>query len=233
MFQKALLILLLAAPLATAGPMPRSAFTPDQLDAAVAKAKEDGKPIAFINTELDSTCPKCQSATSEALKRMRSKYVLVIKDKTDTTPSELVAAYSETNRKKGNNFPIISVVRPEDMKLLGGTSYKQIAKDARGAFKDLEKEVSTTLASAGKPEEKTKPAADTKPAATENNDDGSYGATSDMKKWTNTKGRTIVAKVISSDELTVTFQLETGKVIEYPLAHLSATSRDVIEAMNE
>ncbi len=50
-----------------------------------------------------------------------------------------------------------------------------------------------------------------------------------MQEWTDVRGRSMNAELLDANDLTATFKLETGKVIDLPLTKLSAESRKTIE----
>lgn len=219
---KNLKVLLLAASLITAAhgaSAPRGSFTAGEYEAAKAKAIESGKPIAIVVTELKSSCPKCLAGNAEVFKRMKSDYVLVIDDKNTkgSLPDKVKQNTYPIYKSKGNIIPIVAVLSPQNDKLLGGLCYKQISGDGRNAFKTLEREVAGKLAEEAVPEAAP---ADDKPAAK-----------GGMRKWTNTEGQSIMAEAISSNQTSVTFKLENGQVVDYPLEKLSEESRKLASGM--
>jgi hypothetical protein len=195
---------------------PRGSFQAGEYEAAKAEAIETGKPIAIVTTELKSSCPKCLNANEEVFKQMKSDYIFVINDDKagkGKLPKNVEQTTYEIYKSKGNVIPIVAVLSPEDDKLLGGLSYKQIAGDGKKAFKTLETEI------AGKLE--NQPAKET-PATT-----GSR-----IREWTNMDGKTIRAEALSSDGVSVTLKLENGRVVDYALDKLSEKSREhVTEAL--
>lgn len=196
---------------------PRGSFFSGDYEAAKAKAKETGKPIAIVVTNLNSSCPKCVSGTEAVFKEMKSDYIIVIDDD-KANKGKLPKATAQNTypiyKSKGNITPIVAVLSHEDERLLGGLCYKQISGDGRKAFKTLDAEIAAKLAEqpAGKPATPEKAAPST-------------GGTRD---WTNSDGKTIRAEAISSDGDSVTLKLESGKVVDYPLDKLSETSRKLV-----
>ncbi len=212
----------LIAPAAFATDAPRGSFSGADYEAAKAKSLETGKPIAVVVTDTKSSCPKCQMGNAEVFKQMRSDYVLVMKDaaNNDTLPENIAQRTYEVYKSKGNIIPIVTVLSPDDQ-VVGGLCYKQIAADSRKAFRELDKEVEAGLASAVTPE--TPDPADKTPepaAATE---------AGEMREWTNVLGKTITAEALAVTATTVTFKMEDGKVVDYPLDRLSEESRELLE----
>ncbi|MCW1886819.1 thioredoxin family protein [Luteolibacter flavescens] len=213
---KAFLLFTLLAGAAFAAEAPRGSFTGADYEAARAKSKETGKPIAVVVTDTESTCPMCQSGNEAIFKQMRSDYILVIEDEArkDKLPGNIKQATYETYKTKGNVIPIVTVFSSEaDNKILGGMCYKQIGEDSRKAFKNLDAEVEKAAASV------PAKAAETKDA------DKSSG----MREWTNAEGKKIKAELVSSTDTKATFKLENGKTVEYALDKLSKESREEIE----
>jgi len=226
----AIALVILLAPSVFAEAAPRGSFSGSDFEAAKAKAKETGKPIAVVVTNTESSCPKCQAGNVEVFKQMRSDYVLVVNDeaKKDKLPANIEQRTYEIYKSKGNVIPIVAVLSPADDKVLGGLCYKQISADSRKAFKNLEAEVASAMANAtpAAAEPAVKPAAATpeKPAAT-----AEACETGGMREWKNIDGKTIKAEALGATDLVVTFKLENGKVLDYPLNKLSEASRNDVE----
>lgn len=223
-FVKILALLMCFLSAAQAATAPRGSYTAGEYAAAKAKAIEIGKPIAIITTELKSSCPKCQAGNEAVFKQMKDDYVLVIND--DKSKEKLPDAVKQRTfpiyKSKGNFIPIVAVLSHTDERLLGGLCYNQISKDGKKAFTTLEKEVADAIAKA--PAAQPAPAAKSqqKPAAKEN------GGSGGMREWVNSDGKSIKAEAISRSETAVTFKLENGNVVDYPLDKLSENSRKVI-----
>lgn len=77
----------------------------------------------------------------------------------------------------------------------------------------------------GAAETSTAAAAET---AETSSDTTAKGPLIDTRSWTNAEGRVIRAAVKSADDTTVTFLMEGGKEVKYPLDKLSAESRQMI-----
>lgn len=223
------LILLLCAGFSTmayAQRAPRTAFAADKMEEAKAEALAKGKPIAVIITDTKSSCPKCQDGNVEAFARLRSKYVMVIEDEASKgkLPQDVRQTVNTVFTTKGNIIPIVAVIANDDYRLLGGLCYKQISEGESKAFRALEQEVEESLAKGGGAAVAAKPAAQSAtPAATAKASDEE---TSEIRDWTNLGGKTIRAAAIAFDDGKVSFRMENGKVVDYPVKNLSEESRE-------
>lgn len=224
MIGKIIFVGLLATGIASAQKAPRGTFNASQFAEAKAEAAAEGKNIAVIYTEIDSTCPKCRWGTEVAFKKMRSDYVLVLEDKaadseTGTLPRDVKQKTYLTYKRKGNFIPIITVFSPDAQRVLSGACYNQIAADERKWLKTIEEEIASQPAAESKPTET--PAAPTEAAA-------SGAGKGGVREWTDVQGRTMKAEFVHADDITVTFKLENGKVIDLPMARLSEASRTLV-----
>lgn len=196
---------------------PRGSYFSGDYEAARAKAKETGKPIAIVTTNLKSSCPKCLNGNDAVLKEMKSDYILVIDDdeaKKGSLPEKTKQSTYPIYKSKGNIIPIVAVLSPDDDRLLGGLCYKQISGDGRKAFKTLETEIAASMAD--------QPAKEAAPAAEKTSETGG------LRDWTNAEGKTIRAEALSGNKISVTLKLENGKVVDYPLEKLSEESRKLV-----
>lgn len=219
-----ILIACLLTGVASAQRVPKGVFNASQYAEAKAEAAEEGKNIAVIFTEIDSTCPKCRYGTETAFKEMRSDYVLVLEDKgatseTGALPKDIKQKTYVTYEEKGNVIPIITVFSPESDTLLSGACYKQIAADKRKWLKNVEDEIASKPSdpASGKAEQST-----SAESVTESETGG-------MKEWTDVRGRSMKAEFVHADDMTVTFKLESGKVIDLPLTKLSEDSQAAVK----
>lgn len=218
---------LLVSSIASAQRVPKGTFNASQYAEAKAEAAKEGKNIAVVVTTIDSSCPKCVFGTEVAFKEMRSDYILVLEDdqkqsKTGKLPGDIKQKTYVTYKEKGNVIPIITVLSPEGDTVLGGACYKQISADERKWIKNLEEEIATKKV-APSTAETTKTDSEESPSA------ATQCETGGLREWTDVRGRTMKAEFVHADSLTVTFKMESGKVIELPLARLSAESQAAIE----
>jgi hypothetical protein len=195
---------------------PSGTFTAGEYEEAKKKAVETDKPIAIVITELESSCPKCQAGNEAVFRQMKADYVLVVDDpKADgKLPEKVKQNTYPIYKTKGNVIPIVAVLSPKTDQLLGGLCYKQISGDGRNAFKTLKQEITAKMDEAAAPA--PTPAAE------------ASAAKSVVREWTNAEGVTIKAEALSSNGTHVTFKLESGKVVDYPLEKLSKESRELV-----
>lgn len=230
---KTRIILLLAffSVLAQAQRVPRSVFNASEYDKAKAEALAEGKDLALIVTSLNSTCPHAVSGTESVFKKMKSDYVLVLQDlsKGSETGALSKAIKQKTYKiynSKGNVEPIVTVLSPNTEEVLSGACYRQISADSRKWIRVLDEEVAQAKAG-GSPAEETD-AAENEDAIAISEDEASEES-GGMQEWTDVRGRSMNAELLDANDLTATFKLETGKVIDLPLTKLSAESRKTIE----
>ena len=55
----------------------------------------------------------------------------------------------------------------------------------------------------------------------------------EQQAWTNAEGKTITAAIVTADSTTVSFLMENGKTVAYPIAKLSASSQEDVKALLE
>ena len=206
------LVICLAPAIHAAGPSSGS-FSAGAYEAAKTQAKETGKPIAIVTTDTKSSCPKCQYANKEALKRLKGDYVLVMDDKAgqEKLPESIKQRTYPIYKSKGNIIPIIAVLSQNDEKLLGGLCYKQIADDSKKAFVTLKKETDEANAKTVAPAPAAKPT-----------------PVGGMRDWMNVEGKSIKAEAVSHNDTSVKLKLENGKIVDYPLDKLSPESRKLV-----
>ena len=224
-----LLIVVFAAvsTLASAQRAPRTAFAADKIDEAKAEAVAKGKPIAVVITDTKSSCPKCQDGNSEVFARLRSKYVMVVEDSAEKVklPQNVRRTADTVFTTKGNIIPIVAVLANDDLRLLGGLCYKQISAGEAKAFRALDQEVEESLAKGGGAAAAQPAANATRTDAPKESAEACDEEDSGVRDWTNLDGKTIRAAAIAFDKGKVSFRMENGKVVEYPVNKLSEQSR--------
>lgn len=222
---RAVLVACLLTGVADAQRVPKGTYNASQYAEAKAEAAKDGKNIAVIYTEINSTCPKCVYGTETAFKEMRSDYVLVLEDKspeseTGSLPNNIKQKTYATYKVKGNIIPIITIFSSENDTVLSGACYKQISADERKWLKNVEAEIASKPAT---------PASKSEDATSNSEEAVTKCETGGMREWTDVRGRTMNAEFIHADDMTVTFKLESGKVIDLPLTKLSEASQAAIK----
>lgn len=206
---------------------PRGSFKASEFEQARAESIQTGKPIAVVLTTFDGSCPHTDAGNEEIAKEMKRDYVLIYDD---YSPRPLTSAHGPlapamrlSMGAKGNVTPCVAVVDGKTLSYLGGVSYKRIRADNRKWEKTMRSEIDTTRSgldtTTSNSSEKSTSADDSEDAA-------------EMQEWKNVKGKTIRAVVMSKDELNVTFKMEDGKIVKYPLNLLSEESRAAIAENN-
>lgn len=132
---------------------PKGAYTPATYADAKAKATSEGKLIAYMWSDMNSDCPKCQAGTDAALKVFKGakKYVLVFGtgNSTGHAPESLRQPLSDVVAKVGNMIPVVMIIDPATEKVLASACYKQFSEDDR-VWKKIAKEAETPSAKGGK-----------------------------------------------------------------------------------
>lgn len=125
---------------------------------------------------------------------------------------------------------MVFVTTADGEKGIQGISYAVLKEDMRDAVRDLKKTLETVDVIGGADEEAAAEvaAADSESADTPTSDSGLFAET---QAWTNVDGQTITAAIrkIEGDQLE--FLMPDGRAIPYPMAKLSAESRERIEEL--
>ena len=206
-----------------AGEPPRGSFKSSEFEQARAESIQTGKPIAVVLTSFDGSCPHTDTGNEEIAKEMKRDYVLIYDSPRTLTAvgGPLVEAMSASMKSKGNMIPCVAVVDGDSLSYLGGVSYNGIRADIRKWEKTLRSEIDSARSGLGaKSEEPTE-----KTTSTDGDEDAA-----EIREWKNVKGQTIRATVISKDVLNVTFEMEDGKFVKYPLNLLSEKSRAALDS---
>ncbi|WP_367874560.1 hypothetical protein [Luteolibacter sp. Populi] len=109
---------------------PRGTFESKDLDKAKAEATAQKKPIAFIMTDKDTTCPLCQGAASAFLDVVKSKAVIVYVNSKET--STVWGGLPEAARKgleAGKFIPKMAVTDASAANLITSINYDSYTAD--------------------------------------------------------------------------------------------------------
>jgi|GEM_PF-1671200 len=135
--KKLILSFVLVAGFAHAGfKLPTSAFKSSEIAEAEAKAKSTSKPITFLISDIDSTCPLCDSASETILKELKVKTVVVYARKRDDIPEKARALLA--GKDTGRFIPYAVVMDSGYEKVLGIVQYETIKKEGPKAFREVE-----------------------------------------------------------------------------------------------
>jgi hypothetical protein len=105
-----------------------------ELTEAQAEASKEGKPVTFLLTKKDSTCPLCNNAGKEILDQLDRDTVVVYLEDARKAPKKVGAAL----KSGGKYIPKAAVFTPDLAKSLGLVTYESIDKEGRKAFDDVE-----------------------------------------------------------------------------------------------
>lgn len=122
---------------------PRGTFEFKDLDKAKAEAATEKKPIAFLLTDKNTTCPLCQNAASEFLDVVKSKAVIVYvssagnQSEWNTTWGALPEV-AKKGLQAGKKIPKIAVTDAGVANLIASIDYDTHTKDDK-ALREFKK----------------------------------------------------------------------------------------------
>lgn len=158
------------------------------------------------------------ATSSEAFKAFKSTGPVVFIDSKKDDYQSLPKPVTEIRRQShmGNTIPMVMVTTADVSKGLKGYGYKALS-DTRKVVRELKKEI------------KGMDVVGSAPATEEKNSSSTFLA--EEQAWTNADGNAITAAILMADETTVTFQMPNGKTVAYPMAKLSASSQEDVQAL--
>ncbi len=136
----ACLVGMLAGPmLAIAGEvdMPRDYLPKASYAKAQEQAVAEGLPVAVFLTEINTTCPICESTSNAMVKSLRNKAVWV-----HVKPKEGYAGLPDAVAKKFasvGTYPFLALVNPETGEVLEFTHQKEYSADNRDSLRKMKK----------------------------------------------------------------------------------------------
>jgi len=204
-----------------AADIPRSVFRIDDLDEAKSEAAAEEEPLVFVYSDENTTCPLCIGATDESFKAFKSVGVLVfVNAPKDWQGLPLAAKHLSRRPEAGRIIPQVFVTTADGGRGLEVVSYERLKADARKAAREVKKllEDEDVVGEAGAGEDE--PAAEE--AAIEQ---------APLEEWTDLQGRTMKAAALKVSGAKVSFRLEDGRVVDYPIASLSGDDRKRLEAL--
>jgi hypothetical protein len=105
--------ILLTASIAMAGFTVKSGvYRMDQLDDAKAEALSSGKPVAFLYSDENTTCPLCAGASKNAMEALSDRCVIVYSEKADWAKMPKPVRTAIHAPEAGKYIPKIVVMRP-------------------------------------------------------------------------------------------------------------------------
>lgn len=117
--------------------LPGHTFEASELDKAKTEAQTKNRPIAFLYTDKDSTCPLCDGVGETMIDELGRSVVLVYMRKTADVPENVAAALSA----RGKYIPKLVVFDQYLGKSLGLVTYEEVKAKGSGAFKELDKAI--------------------------------------------------------------------------------------------
>lgn len=138
MHAKTFLVVLLAVPaLAISGfKVPSKIYQVSELEKAKIEAAAKGKPISFLYSDKDSTCPLCSSASEVMIKELSNKTVMVYARTTSDLPPQVIKAL-----EPGRFIPKVAILDPTLETSLGTVTYESVSEDPDKAFRAVEKAI--------------------------------------------------------------------------------------------
>ncbi|MDT8389663.1 MAG: hypothetical protein RRC34_04040 [Lentisphaeria bacterium] len=115
--------------------LPRDTFETSELDKAKAEARAKNRPIAFLYTDKNSTCPLCDGVGRTMIDELGRGTVLVYVPKMGDVPENVAA----TLASRGKFIPKVAIFDPDVEKSIGLVTYEDVKEKGSGAFKDLKK----------------------------------------------------------------------------------------------
>lgn len=130
-----ILLALLAQNLPAEIRFPDDTFQAADLPAAQAKAAEDGKPLAFVYTDKDTTCGLCQRATTSITDAFRRSAVLVyVRSRGDVPP-----AVGDVLESRGKYIPKVALFTADLDKSHGLVTYEEIKAEGDRPLRALKR----------------------------------------------------------------------------------------------
>lgn len=161
------------------------------------------------------------AASSDAFKSFKSTGPIVFIDSKkgdlDKAPKEVSRLRREAHM--GNTIPMVMVTTADLSTGLKGINHDALA-DAGKAARELRRELKEVDVVGSAP-------------AQDAPDEEDSTLLAEEQAWTNAEGKTITAAILTADATTVTFLMPDGKSVSYPVAKLSAASKEAVEALIE
>lgn len=214
--------------------LPRSVYTMENLKAARSKAIASKRPLVFLVSNPKARNDACAKTSSSAIGQLGLIGVIVFVDFTEKDifqkiPHGAQLGWQSLERR---NIPFALITSQDGHSSINTISYAQMRQGLNPAVMAVRKTIQDNpqlLVSRGiyrpggnavgqtkapiKPWFKPKKKARDTPVP-------------EFSQWTNYRDKTIRAKLIGWDELDVVFEMEDGRVLDYPKAKLSTPSRE-------
>lgn len=106
-------IVVLAGPALGAFNIPRTTFNISNLDKACQKAIAENKPITFLYSNKDTTCPRCTSASNDILYSLDRMSIIVYAHPNEWGKIPPLVQSALNSSSAGNLIPITVIVNPK------------------------------------------------------------------------------------------------------------------------
>ena len=122
----AFFLMLLVASIAMAGfTLKSGVYRMDQLDDAKAEALSSGKPVAFLYSDKNTTCPLCAGASKNAMETLASSCVIVYAEKADWAKMPKPVRTAINAPEAGKYIPTVVVMSPNVKEVIVIVPYAQ------------------------------------------------------------------------------------------------------------
>jgi hypothetical protein len=225
------LVVVLAAWEASAFPLKKDVYRMDRLEAAVAEAKAEGKPLTFLYTDENTTCPKCEASSLAVIETLHKRTVLLYVAPEVKDLSKLPKAVRDGIRKPemGDFIPKTVVVDPGLTNLIAIVPYA-LGDEQDRLLKDARKKITSAMAKGKDREvEPAKPLqVSAKPPAVIRPDE-----TRELRAWKSQTGAEVKASLVQEDGLYVVLKKEDGAKVKIALLSLSKADQEYVARLKE
>lgn len=225
------LVITLAALEATAFPLKKDVYRMDRLEAAVAEAKAEGKPLTFLYTDENTTCPKCEASSLALIDSLHKRTVMLFVATEAKDWSKVPKAVREGMRKpeSGNFIPKAVVVDPGLTNLIAVIPYA-LGDEQDRRLKDARKKIAAATAKgkAREPEAAKPLPSPVRPSAVIRPDESR-----EVRTWKAQSGAQVQASLVQDDGPYVVLKKEDGAKVKIALTCLSKADQEYVAKLKE
>lgn len=201
--------------------LPRGVFEMDDLAEAQEKARARNKPIAFMISGLQSSCPRCVNATRDLLGVLdRSAIIVLFENRGDVSEQ-----MRQGSREHYSAPPYTFLISADLNSYYGGAGYSEISSEGareamEPAFERFKNDDPVSSSNAGGQ------------AHLEANNAGE-DSSGELVELTNAEGVSIMAKIVSVRGYSVNLVLENGQPYTIDMDTLSEESQDLVRTYRD
>ncbi len=199
----------------------------DKLDEARTKAVAEGKPVAFLYTDANSSCPKCNVSAYNTMNELKSRTIMVY---VDTEKKELLLLPKQVQEALrapalGKYIPKTVIFKPElDAVIMNipyalGEEQSKLLKEAKKLIKESTPRAGNTLTPL-------------KPAAQDAGEEPRLEK-GEQRTWRSKTGGEIKASLVKDAGAYLILQSEDGKEIRVFRNKLSQADLDYIGSLQD